>query len=221
MNERLWNLTGETKLHEGRVLNRLKYGSTLGGWVENPEFISHQANVRDNAMILGNSYLKGKCCVASNAVVKDSYVGEKCVMQGSSLLDSSRIDGIINLSGNAIVKERCHLHGNFSIGGNVVLENNVSIHEYLRSSITEDQVIRHSPLILKGLEYDIIVTDTRLQIGCQSHTFKEWKENEDLWQMNLEFYKDNHKLIRRLVKHHRKFVKLKEKEALDIDSGID
>jgi len=44
------------------------------------------------------------------------------------------------------------------------------------ASLTVHSSCSVTPLVISGLYYDITKTDAHLKVGCQSHTFKEWRQ---------------------------------------------
>ena len=85
MSNKIWEFTGETKIHLGTTLKRiraavefkLKCGiviakGELGGWIEKESNLSGDAWVSGNARVYGNAWVSGDADVFGNAEVKSS-----------------------------------------------------------------------------------------------------------------------------------------------------
>ena len=82
MSNKMWEFTGETEIHFGITLRRirasvefkLKCGIVIakgepGGWIEKESNLSGNAWVSDNARVSGNAYVHGDARVSGNAEV--------------------------------------------------------------------------------------------------------------------------------------------------------
>lgn len=85
MAERKWEFTGETKVHFGITLKRIRasvefelksgiviYKGELGGWIERKSNLSGNAWVSGNAEVSGNAKVSSNAKVFGNAKVKSS-----------------------------------------------------------------------------------------------------------------------------------------------------
>ena len=99
-----WEFTGETKIHFGITLRRiraavefkLKCGiviakGELGGWIEKESNLSGNAVVFDDAMVCGNAMVSGDAMVSGNAeVFDDARVSGNARVYGDARVKSSK-----------------------------------------------------------------------------------------------------------------------------------
>ena len=109
MSNKIWEFTGETKIHLGTTLNRiraavefkLKCGiviakGELGGWIEKESNLSGNAWVSGNAYVYGNAWVSGTAEVSGNAKV----------------YGNAKVSGNAEVSGNAWVCGDARVYGN-------------------------------------------------------------------------------------------------------------
>ena len=101
MSNKIWGFTGETKIHLGTTLKRirasvgfeLKCGvvigkGELGGWIEKESNLS------------GSAWVSGDACVHGNAMV----CGDAMVCDDAEVSGNAKVSGDAEVSGNAKVK---------------------------------------------------------------------------------------------------------------------
>lgn len=134
MNERKYELTGETKRspYDGRILHRIKavrdFGyvaaGEIGGWIEKEKNLSHDgtawihnnAQVRGNAQVRRNAQIWDNACIEASAQVDDdAQVGDNACVSGNSC-----VRGDAEIFGDAWIGDNADIRGIgdvFWIGG--------------------------------------------------------------------------------------------------------
>ncbi|MGL4523755.1 MAG: hypothetical protein ACRCWQ_14505 [Bacilli bacterium] len=174
---------GLCRIQALRDFGNVKAGD-IGGFVEDESNLSHHGNcwIYDNAMARGESV------VADNAKMRDHSVA-----RGNALVHGDAImSGRARISEHASASDTSMLYENAIVCGNVMIENNTTI--FGRSSV--NQVCTKTPVNLLGFYYTVTITDKHMRVGCQCHTFEEWKNftTKEILEMDgkeaLKFYRD-------------------------------
>lgn len=130
-----YQLTSETKTHNGKLLHRIEalrdFGDVeagnLGGWVESEKNLSHEGDcwVYDEAWVFDNAK------VTENVRVKGtSRVFDKASISGNVLiLDNARVGGLARVCENAIIDKNAVVNGAAYITGNAHLGKNAKINK--------------------------------------------------------------------------------------------
>jgi hypothetical protein len=62
---------------------------------------------------------------------------------------------------------------------------------------TDEITLERTPLFIQGLNWDVIILDEHMKIGCELHSLKEWEsyDNKRILEMDgktaLKFWKEN------------------------------
>ncbi len=158
---------------------RVKKGQ-LGGWVENKDNLSQNGTcwINDDAEVFNNA-----------TVTRDAYVADKAkVFDGAKLIDKcSVVENAIVKGKYTCISDNAHIGGNVEVGSNkgkytsiygyscVVTKDKIVVKNVYIDSIEIFHNCTKQPIVLYGFDYDVVVLDNHIQIGCQSRTFKEWK----------------------------------------------
>lgn len=128
-----YQLTNETKTHNGKLLHRIEslrdFGDVeagnLGGWVESENNLSHEGDcwVYDEAMVFDNAR------ITENVRVKGtSRVFGKASISGNVLiLDNARVSSLSRVCENAIIDNDAVVTGASYIIGNAHIGKNAKI----------------------------------------------------------------------------------------------
>jgi hypothetical protein len=79
------------------------------------------------------------------------------------------------------------------------------------NSSVNNSTVTISTISLSGLKYSITITDSKMQIGCQQHSFADWEsftdsEIESMDDEALEFWRESKTLLMILCTNHAKKV---------------
>lgn len=146
--------------------------------------------VRDNAHLYGNVQMSGAARVTEHAVVHgSSFIGENAKVGRDAVVVGSRVRHQATVAGNASVMHS-HVLDRSSVSGNARLEFATLRDDAIASGIAQiDNVVvcnsmeidmgiarDYTPVNVRGLRYDITITDNHLSAGCQTHTFDQWRK---------------------------------------------
>ena len=200
-----WEFTGEVKKHFGITLKRIRStvdrptlgisAGDIGGWVEKAENLSDNAWIYDDAMVHSNALVCGNARVCDNARVSgaawvsgDAWVLSNALVSGNALVfgnvlvagaawvsDDAQVFGNALVYGNAWVFGDARVYDDARVSGNALVFGNAQVHSNTRVS---DDAWEKSPLYIQGSRWPVcMVTKTKLKIGCQVHTLKQWQNN--------------------------------------------
>ena len=142
MSNKRWEFTGETKIHFGITLKRiraavgfrLKCGvviskGELGGWIEKESNLSGDAWVYGDARVCGDAEVSGDAQVFGNAkVLGDARVyGDAWVYGDARVYGDAEVSGDAHVSGNAWVSGNAKVSGNAQVFGNAVVSGNAQV----------------------------------------------------------------------------------------------
>ena len=135
----------------------------------------------------------GKGWVYKTAKVFDTaYIGPNAIVYGNA-----RVYGNAIVSGNVIVSGNAIVSGSATVSGNARVYDNAKIQG---SMLIYKSKINSTPLHIIGSKYPITVDGNYVNIGCESHTVKEWlKDGLKIAQEN-EFTKEE-------IKEYKKYLK--------------
>lgn len=96
--------------------------------IDDTAIIGKDAKISDNVCILGKSVIGDGCEISPNSVIKDSYLGEGCIIVASHIEDSSLGKGctvgpFAHIRANSKLGEKCRV-GNFVEIKNSQIGNN-------------------------------------------------------------------------------------------------
>ncbi len=96
--------------------------------IDDTAIIGKDVKISDNVCILGKSVIGDGCEISSNSVIKDSYLGEGCIIVASHIEDSSLGKGctvgpFAHVRANSKLGEKCRV-GNFVEIKNSQIGNN-------------------------------------------------------------------------------------------------
>lgn len=96
--------------------------------IDDTAIIGKDVKISDNVCILGKSVIGDGCEISSNSVIKDSYLGEGCIIVASHIEDSSLRKGctvgpFAHIRANSKLGEKCRV-GNFVEIKNSQIGNN-------------------------------------------------------------------------------------------------
>ena len=96
--------------------------------IDDTAIIGKDVKISDNVCILGKSVIGDGCEISSNSVIKDSYLGEGCIIVASHIEDSSLGKGctvgpFAHIRANSKLGEKCRV-GNFVEIKNSQIGNN-------------------------------------------------------------------------------------------------
>lgn len=112
---RKYEFTGETKVYEGRTLNRIRRieDGLIGGWIETEKNLSHSGGcfVYDESMVYENAR------VMDNAVVRDNaqVYGKATIREYSQVYGNAEIHDEALICGYAQVHENAEVCGNAEV----------------------------------------------------------------------------------------------------------
>lgn len=183
---------GSKKLYRIRALKNFEgmRPGYLGGYIESESNLSHEGNcwVYGDARVTGDALVTGEAQVADKA-----QVGGEALVGGKARIDGkARIGGEAQVFGEAWVDGEARVDGRARIGD--------------RARVAEDAQVSKRPIFISGLYYNITITDTHIQVGCQCKTLEEWKS------MTLEDLETNFGY--EAVKFHDKYWKVIEHLAI-------
>lgn len=138
--------------------------SLVGGWIQSEDNLSQTGNcfVYEDAKVYGNAKVYGDARVYGSALIRQNAViyGNAEVQDCAIVTGRCRVSGNALISGNSRMRDDCKAYGNAILSGSGILEG--------------DQILTTHCDHFTFIEYDIIVTDNYLTIGCQSHKKEEW-----------------------------------------------
>ena len=96
--------------------------------IDDTAIIGKDAKISDNVCILGKSVIGDGCEISPNSVIKDSYLGEGCIIVASHIEDSSfgkgcTVGPFAHIRANSKLGEKCRV-GNFVEIKNSQIGNN-------------------------------------------------------------------------------------------------
>ena len=150
-----------------RIVALINFGDVhkgdKGGYLQKEENLSQTGNawVYDNASVYDNARVSDNAWVSGDAMVSGD----------ARVYDNARVYGNASISGDARV------YGNAWVYGYARVSENAMVYGYARVSgdaMVSDRVIN---LIFK--RYSVTVINDYISIGCQTHTYEEWKNFTD------------------------------------------
>lgn len=99
--------------------------------IDDTAIIGKDVKISDNVCILGKSVIGDRCEISPNSVIKDSYLGEGCIIVASHIEDSSLGKGctvgpFAHIRTNSKLGEKCRV-GNFVEIKNSQIGNNTKM----------------------------------------------------------------------------------------------
>ena len=166
MCNKIWEFTGETKIHLGTTLKRiraavefkLKCGiviakGELGGWIEK------ESNLSGDAWVSGNAEVSGDAEVYGDAEVH----GDAKVYGNAKVYGYAEVSGKAEVYGDAWVSGKAKVYGNAEVSGN--------------AKVYGDKIEKENDLIniTSNIDsYNITITPKHIKIGCQYHSKTAW-----------------------------------------------
>lgn len=145
------------------------YGQALvygNAQVRGDVIVRERAHIFEDATVFGDAVISGHAKVSEHAsVYGDAIVSGYATVRGSAI-----VCGFAEVGGSSLVFENARVNGNSKVSGTAQVRGN--------SEITTGEVER-TALNIAGHQWNITITKNHLQIGCQCHTFEEWKNFSD------------------------------------------
>jgi hypothetical protein len=133
--------------------------SNGGGWVADTAIVDKTAYVGPNAQVYGNAWVSGDARVYGYARVSG----------GARVSGYAWVYGNAQVSGNARVSGGAQVYGNAQMYGNAWVSGDAQVFDGLWVT---------PPLYIQGTKHSITNCDYgKIAIGCEIHTFAEWKKN--------------------------------------------
>ena len=169
-----------------RDCSQVRGSATIGGHCN----LLDNSLVRDQARLYGNVKMVGAARVSDRAIVSgDSYLCENTRIGGDAVVVGSRVRHQASVAGNASVQHSQVLDRS-SVSGDARLEFATLRDDAIASGTAQiDNVVvcnsmeidmgiarDYTPVNVRGLRYDITITDNHLSAGCQTHTFDQWRK---------------------------------------------
>lgn len=157
-----------------------------GGWVaetahvDDDCFVGPFAAVFGNARVTENSIINDYAKVYGNAMVYDSakVYGDAEVYDLAQVYGNARVSGRARIFENARVLNNALVYDDANVCGNAIVRNNSEI--FNRATITgnadiydsikiyDNCVVTRKPKACFGFDYNVIVTDHHISLGCVS-----------------------------------------------------
>ena len=122
-----YEFTGETKVYEGRTLNRIRRieDGLIGGWIESEENLSQEGNcfVHDEGKVYGNAKIYGNAIVFGYATVYDNVA----IYDDAKIYGDARVCGYAEIFGNAKVYNNARIYGNARAYSNAVIYDDAEV----------------------------------------------------------------------------------------------
>ncbi|WP_302153463.1 hypothetical protein [Eubacterium ventriosum] len=133
-----YELTEDTRIHNGRKLHRIKalrdFGDVkkgdLGGWIESESNLSQN----DKCWVYDNAEVSGAAAVEQNAQIRNiAFVSNSAKIRENAIIkDRTIICQRVSVSGEAVVEGGAILFGDVEIWGEAVIGGDVTIDEYVQ-----------------------------------------------------------------------------------------
>lgn len=192
-----------------------------------------EARVKGHSRINGYAKVYGKATVCHDACLGDyaEVYGQACVT------DCAVVDWRAKVHGNCYVREFANVTMNADVGGTAVIEGNARIagkakvvrgrvkgialcdNDFTNQNYYESQEFemvaglcqrpcKKMPVVINGLFWEVTIEDEYMNIGCQSHKFKDWYyfDNHTIKQMSayaLEFWHSHKAMLFSIIKSVR------------------
>jgi len=134
-----------------------------GGWVANTATVEATSYVGVDARVYGNARVYGDAQVYGNTRVYGD----------ARVYGNARVSGNTRVFGNARVFGYTQVYGNAQVYGDARVSGDAQVYGYARVS---GNAWETSPLYIHGTKHSITnCACGYIAIGCQVHTFAEWK----------------------------------------------
>ena len=138
----------------------------IGGWIEGEKNLSHEgyAWVYGDAWVYGNAEVSGNARVYGNAEVS----GNARVYGDAWVYGYAWVSGNARVYGNARVSGYARVYGNARVSGNARVYGDAWVSRAKHTSNVWTMTLG---------KHTITVDGDYLNIGCESHTIKQWLKN--------------------------------------------
>lgn len=169
---------------DGRGLVPAHRHSKGGGWVEDTAhvdencFIGSYAQVFGNARVIDKAIVNDYARVYGNAMIYgqakvygDSIVCENAQVYGNAKVSGfSKVYGNARISGNASLYELCEVYGDAIVRDNAQVLDHAKVYGkgdvYNSIKLYGNCVVTRKPICCIGFDYDTVVTDHHVIMGC-------------------------------------------------------
>uniref|UniRef100_A0A6M3K680 Polymer-forming cytoskeletal protein n=2 Tax=viral metagenome TaxID=1070528 RepID=A0A6M3K680_9ZZZZ len=206
-----FSFTGETKIYCGITLNRIKaeisFGivvkGEIGGWLEKEGNLNQSSDawVSGDARVFGNARVYGDARVYDDAqVYGDARVYDDARVYGDARVsDNTWVYGNARVSDNAQVYDNARVHGDAQVYSNARVYGDARVH---------GDAWLITPLCIHTTKFSVCISSkTKISIGCETYTPKEWDKigeriakNNDFTKTEIEEYKLYIDLCKRWLK---------------------
>ena len=137
--------------------------------VSGSAWVSGDARVYGNARVSGNAWVFGDARVSGNAWVS----GDARVSGDAQVFDKARVSGDARVYGDAWVSGDARVSGDAWVFGDARVSGDARVFGNARVS---GDAWETSPLYIQGSRHSVTnCAHGSIAIGCQVHTFAEWK----------------------------------------------
>ena len=153
-----------------------------GGWIHKSAKVDHPGNLKENCIVRGvvseNAQVYGSAVVSGSAQVCGSaVVSENARVSGSAVVSgSARVSGSAVVSGSAQVYGSAVVSGSAQVCGSAVVSGSAQVCGSAR--VSGSTWVKPVLFLLDSRGYG--TTNCKhgwLRIGCQEHTFQDWKSH--------------------------------------------
>lgn len=134
-------------------------------------FLRGGAQVRGNASVVEGSNVSGYACVGGEAYVHSSSIAGNATIFGRAKVLLTTARGGCSISGDAaLFKCLIEDHAKVEHGARMIATRARG-----RSEVSMDFVEKFNVVFIDNLEYCMTFTDNYLRVGCQQHSFDQWR----------------------------------------------
>jgi hypothetical protein len=199
----------------------------IGGWIDEEKSLSFEpwdySFIDDTSEVYGNSRVSNNSRVYNNSRVwNNSSVWDNSRVYNSSVNNSSVNNSIVwnySIVDNSRVYNNSRVWNNSSVDNSSVDNSSVYNNSIVNNSIVNNSSVNNSTVTistisLSGLTYSVTITDSKMKIGCQQHSFEAWEsftdsEIESMDGGALEWWCTYKPILTMLCKEHESNVKSK------------
>lgn len=127
------------------------------------------STVRDWAKV-SDSNLSGNAHVAGHAQVVASTLRNEVIVTNEAVVTNSRLNDNARVSGRAQLFSAT-MRDDARVGAYAKVQDRILC---LNIDVTQD-VIKYRPIFIHGMKYMITFMDEYMEVGCQCHTFEDWR----------------------------------------------
>lgn len=157
-----------------------------GGWVAETAYVAPECYVGRHATVFGNAKVEGKSIINDHAKVygdcqiygSAKVYGNAEVYGTAQVYDQAKVSGKAKVYGNARVLNNAMVYDDSEVYGNAIARNNSEILNnakvygeadiYDSIKVYDDCVVTRRPKACFGFDYNVIITDHHISLGCVS-----------------------------------------------------